>query len=126
PDWAKRKAPREPATTFPLAPSRLAPLEIDEAGDPVDTARSAPPASGEAAPSPLAAASEHRFLRGTLTHALLEHLPGFAPDRWREAASSFIELRGKGLPADVRTGIVDEALAILRDPQLGALFGPES
>src|SRR5690606_11672674 len=35
PDWAKRKAPREPATTFPLAPSRLAPLETDAAGDPV-------------------------------------------------------------------------------------------
>src|SRR5690606_3852021 len=74
PDWARRKAPREPAVTFPLAPSRLAPLDIDEVGDPV-TGRSIVATRSEVSPSPLALSSGHRFLRGTLTHALLEHLP---------------------------------------------------
>ena len=126
PDWAKRKAPREPAITFPLAPSRLAPVEADETGDPVATTPGAGPRIGEVSPSPLALASNYRFLRGTLTHALLEHLPGLAPDKWQETATRFLEVRGQDLPPDVRLGIVDEVTAILRDPQFGALFGPGS
>ncbi len=125
PQWAMRKAPREPAATFPLSPSRLAPLDNDEIGDPV-----ASPGEGTStaslSPSPLALSSEYRFLRGSLTHALLEHLPGFPPERWAETARQFIALRGQSLPDAVRSGIADEVLAILRDPQFGALFGPRS
>jgi len=123
PDWAKRKAPREPATTFPLSPSRLAQLETDEIGDPLVTRTSAP---SMVSPSPLALSSEYRFLRGTLTHALLEHLPSFPADRWADTARSFIALRGESLPENVRAGIVDEILSILRDSQFGSLFGPDS
>jgi ATP-dependent helicase/nuclease subunit A len=123
PDWAKRKAPREPATTFPLSPSRLARLETDEIGDPLVARTSAP---SMVSPSPLALSSEYRFLRGTLTHALLEHLPSFPVDRWADAAHSFIAVRGESLPENVRSDIVEEVLSILRDPQFGSLFGPES
>ncbi len=34
PDWASARAPREPQLTIPLAPSRLAPYETDDEGDP--------------------------------------------------------------------------------------------
>src|SRR5690606_25569823 len=61
-----------------------------------------------------------------ITHALLEHLPAFKPDRWREAARKFIDVRGSTLPAEVRSGIIDEVMAILQDPQFGTLFGPTS
>ncbi|MCL4766412.1 MAG: double-strand break repair helicase AddA [Hyphomicrobiaceae bacterium] len=126
PDWAREPAPREPAATIPLSPSRLEPRDTDEAGDPIE-----PPdrraATGESAsPSPLALSSEYRFLRGTLTHALLQHLPGFAPDGRQQAAARFVSLRGQSLPARVRSGIVEEVLAILGDPQFGAVFGPRS
>ncbi len=123
PDWAKRKAPREPATTFPLSPSRLADLQIDEVGDPLVT-RS--PAPTMVSPSPLALSSDYRFLRGTLSHALLEHLSSFPADRWADTAHSFIAVRGESLPGNIRNRIVDEVLSILRDPQFGSLFGPDS
>ncbi len=126
PQWARASAPPEPAATVSLAPSRLGPPEADETGDPVEP--TAEPAAGRhsASRSPLALADDYRFLRGTLTHALLEHLPGLAPDSWPQAAAKFAAVRGQRLPAGVRSGIVEEVLAILRDPQLGALFGPGS
>ena len=126
PDWAQRPAPRERVATIPLAPSRFGPPETDESGDPVESALSTLAAQEQTSPSPLALSSEYRFLRGTLTHALLEHLPNFASDRWHDAARQFIALRGQNLPAPIRSGIVDEVLVILRDPQFGALFGPGS
>ena len=73
PAWAKASAPPEPLITVPLAPSRLAPLESDAEGERVER-----PVSRLAEPAilpPSALAEDARFLRGTLTHALLEHLP---------------------------------------------------
>lgn len=126
PDWAKHPAPREPVTTIPLAPSRFGGGETDEIGDPVEPARDQMPTNEPPSPSPLALSSEYRFLRGTLTHALLEHLPKFPSGSRRDAARQFVALRGHDLPAHVRSGIVDEVLAILDDPSFGALFGPGS
>src|SRR5690606_22417616 len=125
PEWALRKAPREPAITFPLAPSRLTPPQADEIGDPVATGNLGIRKS-EVSPSPLALSSDYRLLRGTLTHALLEHLPNVPQERWRDAAQQFIELRGQALPTETRAALVEEVLAILTDPQFSALFGPES
>ena len=125
PDWAQRPPPRDPAVTIPLTPSRLAPLDTDAGGDPVEQPQSRA-GPHESSPSPLALADDYRFLRGTLTHALLEHLPSFPPNRWEEAAKQYVALSGQALPEAKRAGIVAEVLAILRDPQFGALFGPES
>ena len=125
PEWALRKAPREPAITFPLAPSRLTPPQADEIGDPV-VSGAVGLGKSEISPSPLALSSDYRFLRGTLTHALLEHLPNVPQPRWRDAAQQFVELRGQALPAEARAALVEEVLAILTDPQFSALFGPDS
>ncbi len=125
PDWAQRRAPREPIVVMPLAPSRQGRLETDEAGDPIEATIDSENA-GVAGLSPLEASSESRFLRGTLTHALLEHLPGLPPDRWDDAARQFIALRGENLPARIRSSIADEVLAVLHHPELAALFGPDS
>jgi len=126
PGWAKRPAPREPQLSVPLAPSRLAPYEIDDAGEP-----SLPAAPKEAlaeppALSPLALAEESRFLRGSLTHGLLEHLPAFEPAAWARTAKAFVARRGAALPARTQRGIVAEALAILNDTTFAPLFGPGS
>src|SRR5690606_8215414 len=64
PEWALRKAPREPAITFPLAPSRLTPPQTDEIGDPV-AAGTLGVRKSDVSPSPLALSSDYRFLRGT-------------------------------------------------------------
>ena len=118
PDWAMRHAPRAEARTVPLAPSRLAPLDTEE-GSGV-----APPS--EAVASPRGLATGNRFLRGTLTHALLQHLPALAPQNRKAAAERFLAVRAPELPAKIRGGIIAEVLAILEHPDFAPVFGPGS
>ncbi|MGD9785080.1 MAG: double-strand break repair helicase AddA [Hyphomicrobiaceae bacterium] len=128
--WAMRLAPREQQLTIPLAPSRLAPYEVDEAGDPVaDQRRPAGPGDEPPPPSPGsagAAPSGDRFLRGTLTHGLLQHLPALPVDRRRQAAVDFVARRGAALTDRQRRSIVAETMAILESEELSMLFGPDS
>jgi ATP-dependent helicase/nuclease subunit A len=121
PEWATQKAPQEPLLAVSLSPSHLVPLEADASAKRFG-ARLAEPAILP----PLALAQDSRFLRGTLTHALLEHLPGMPKERWPAAAKALIASRGAELPAGTRESIAKETLAILNDPQFASLFGPES
>jgi ATP-dependent helicase/nuclease subunit A len=124
PAWASMRPPRDRTLTIPLAPSRLAPLDTDADGEPIEPApgpRREPPQL-----PPGVAADTRRFLRGTLTHALLEHLPNLPAETWPVAAARFVAARGDALPETVRAGIVAETLAILRDATFAPLFGPES
>lgn len=126
PSWGIRPAPREPQLLIPLAPSRLAPYDIDEAGEP---ATPAPRESSEREPpslSPATLAHDGRFLRGTLTHALLQHLPSLDRRSWPKAAAGFLDRRGAELTPQTRASIVAETLAILENPLFAPLFGPES
>ncbi len=126
PDWATRRAPVEPARLVPVAPSRLAPLDADAEGDPIDRPRDRDRRAQLSAPSPVARADEYRFLRGTLTHALLHHLPNLDPATWPQAAQQFVEARGSQLTPGLRAGIVTEVMAVLVDPAFADLFGPTS
>lgn len=65
-------------------------------------------------------------LRGVLVHALLERLPGVARDRRRAAAEAFVAARAGGLSQQMRERIVADALAVIDDPRLAALFSPGS
>jgi ATP-dependent helicase/nuclease subunit A len=126
PEWAKRPAPRERDLVLPLAPSRLAPLETDAEGDPVDVPRSKQPLAEPPSPGPAVLVEGHRFLRGTITHALLQYLPDLDASRWENAAKRFVTARGPGLSERTRASIVAETLAVLRDPAFAPLFGPDS
>ncbi len=129
PEWAGRRAPSEPQLSIPLAPSRLAPLETDEDGEPVPFDELQDVASEVRDPvprSPTWGLAGDRFLRGNLTHALLEHLPGVAPDERQSVALKLLEARGQRLTRQVRQSIIDETLAILDDPVFAELFGPDS
>ena len=129
PDWAMRRVAAEPQLVIPLAPSKLAPLEVDPEGEAqgIEEVRaqredfSEPPAASAAH-----MASDNRFLRGLLTHGLLEHLLNYPADQWEVLAERFVELRGSALREGVRRGIVSESLAIVRSSDFGALFGPNS
>jgi ATP-dependent helicase/nuclease subunit A len=124
PAWAATKAKSEPRLTMPLAPSRLAPLETDDTGEPVtrhDTNPVEPPIA-----SPSLTRDQTRFLRGTLTHALLEHLPALPAAQWADGAERFLAVRGEALSPAARQSIVRESLAVLQDPTFAPLFGPDS
>ncbi len=129
PEWAGRRVAAEPQLVVPLAPSKLAPLEVDSEGESqgIEEVRkqredvSEPPSA-----SASHMASDNRFLRGLLTHGLLEHLPAHPAGQWEMLAERFANLRGAALSERVRQGIVSESLAIMRDNEFAELFGPES
>jgi ATP-dependent helicase/nuclease subunit A len=75
---------------------------------------------------PLALARNHRFARGRLVHALLQHLPEVAAEDQERAARAFVSARGEGLARDLRDEILAETLAIVRDPRFAPLFEPGS
>jgi ATP-dependent helicase/nuclease subunit A len=118
--------------SIPLAPSRLAPYDTDEEGEPRPSEPAADLLREPAAPSPRhgqgsgAGLAGDRFLRGTLTHALLEHLPALPDTARAKAAALFLEARAPHLPAATRRSIAREALAIVEDPAFAALFGADS
>jgi len=136
PAWMDTPAPREAQPAIPVAPSRLAPYDFDDAGEPV-ALPIAPPAEQPSDPAsasmPREAAvagpqrfTDNRFLRGTLTHALLEHLPSLPSSAWPRAAAAFLDRRAADLAIHVRTSIAHETLMILNDPAFAPLFGPSS
>lgn len=139
PAWMDAPAPREAQPAIPVAPSRLAPYDFDDAGEPTShpfpdqtpasvptsVPRPAAPAREPAAASPLCR-DGHRFLRGTLTHALLEHLPSLPRDGWQRAAIAFLDRRASGLSKAARASIAAETLAVLNDTTFAALFGASS
>jgi ATP-dependent helicase/nuclease subunit A len=126
PAWARTDAPREPGLALPIAPSRLAPLESDAEGDPVEPRRIERRHDEPPAPSPTVLAEGNRFLRGTITHALLQHLPGLATSDRKAAAEAFVEARAAPLSQRARSSIVAETLAVLAHPAFGPVFGPGS
>ncbi|MGI9406507.1 MAG: double-strand break repair helicase AddA, partial [Hyphomicrobiaceae bacterium] len=117
PEWMSHPAPQERIRSIPVMPSRIMPLEEDEA---LDALASDTPAS------PLNLADNNRFQRGLLTHALLQHLPALPAENRRSAAERFVETRGAGLPENLKASIVDETLNILEAKDYAPLFGDGS
>ncbi|MEX2165435.1 MAG: double-strand break repair helicase AddA [Methyloceanibacter sp.] len=111
PDWALKPAAPE-RTRLRFAPSRLA--------LPQETNIEQPPLG------PLALGERHRFARGRLVHALLQHLPEVKPENQEKAARAFVAARGAGLPEALKEEIVAECLAIVRDARFAPLFQPGS
>ena len=127
PAWLTSPAPRLAQPAIPVVPSRLAPYDYDADGEPLalphDAASAAARSEGGTVASP-AAGGTGRFLRGTLTHALLQNLPALPQASWPAAARRFVDHQGVSLPAHVRESIVTETLAVLQNPAFAALFAP--
>ncbi|MGO4683197.1 double-strand break repair helicase AddA [Hyphomicrobium sp. 2TAF46] len=125
PEFATRRAPAEPKLSVPLAPSRLEPYAPDAEGEPLAPAKPDAAATNDN-PSPLSVGGANRFLRGTITHALLQHLPSIAHEKREMIATAFVGKRGAALPPRVRASIVKETLDILADATFAPIFGPDS
>jgi ATP-dependent helicase/nuclease subunit A len=107
PDWAYRPAPQEESVIAGISASHALPDE-----EPVNT--------------PLQRAQNHRFLRGNLTHKLLEILPQIPPPKRASAARDFVSRFGSALSPAVQGNIVDETMALLEHPEFSVIFGPGS
>jgi ATP-dependent helicase/nuclease subunit A len=108
PDWATAPAPPETPQEPPLSPSRAA-----EAADRRDRPFDRPGAADARA-------------RGRLVHRLLESLPTLAPAARPVAARALAERAGVHLPAEARADLATRALALVENPALALLFGPDS
>lgn len=106
PDWLRRTAPQEARPPRPLAPSAIA---DDMVSDP-------PPGPA------MRVAAE----RGRLLHRLFERLPAVPAAERRAAALRWLE-RSCGVgDAAVRTGLTDDALAVIEDARFAELFGADA
>ena len=110
PAWVTTPAPAESLPARPLTPSNAL-----AAADQLEPAPRDPA-------SPAAQAAQ----AGRLVHALLQHLPEVAPEHRLAAASRFLAARGASFDEAHRTALAAQALAVLDDPLLAALFGPGS
>jgi ATP-dependent helicase/nuclease subunit A len=125
PDWARTRVPAPPRLVIPIAPSRLAPPDTDDLGDPVTGPASADGAPRQPEPRPFAT-GRSALRRGLLTHALLQHLPAVAEPRRRDAGIAFLKARAPDLPVALGRAILDETLAVLDHPALAAVFARDS
>ena len=118
PDWAMRRAPTEPSRSIPISPSSIVPLNVEEHHE-IDL-------GDQTAISPQKLMTDNRFLRGQLTHALLEHLPEMDESLWEQAAHRLVEARGSGASPALRQSIVQETLHVLKHPEFAPIFSPQS
>jgi ATP-dependent helicase/nuclease subunit A len=71
------------------------------------------------------AARQAALAKGRIVHALLQHLPDLPPPARAPAAQKFLA-RSVELDDPTRLAILDSVLAILNNPALAPLFGPNS
>jgi ATP-dependent helicase/nuclease subunit A len=114
PAWALAKPPPEPSAMRWLIASR-----IERQGD-------VGAGGAERVASPLAGLAEHRFRRGRLIHSLLQSLPDLPPTARADAGRRYLERAAGELEPAERDALLGEAMAILGEPSLEALFGPGS
>ncbi|AMJ62395.1 double-strand break repair helicase AddA [Bosea sp. PAMC 26642] len=108
PAWLRRAAPGEYEVAPPLKPSNA--LSAADAAD----RQGDGPFVAEAAAA------------GRLAHLLLQILPDVPPERRRATAEALVAARGAGVPSERRAMLVRDALALLAEPALAALFGQGS
>ncbi len=63
---------------------------------------------------------------GRLMHKLLQHLPDVEPSRRHQMARRFLDSQGAALAPEQRAVLAEQAIAVVADPVLEPLFGPES
>ena len=112
PVWAFNIPMAEPVPSKPLSPSR-----VDE--------------KEEIVRSPLKVAHQmqrdkQKYHRGRLIHKLLEVLPEKRLEERRGAANRYLSQSVHELSTNDVNIIIDEVFAILEDPNLEGLFGPDS
>ena len=79
------------------------------------------------APSPLEGKAESHFKNlGTIVHDLLEFLPALPPGERETAAQKYLAKPAWGLGEEDQKQTLTQVIAVLNDPEFGALFGTNS
>lgn len=124
-----------PSSSLPLpelvvpssAPVALAPVPVPATPTRVRPSRGAAPASpGTRMEPPESRAAIPPALRGDVTHRLIAGLSGLSPLERPAAGLRLLRQAAPLLPEEAMQDILQEALAVLGDPQIAALFAPGS
>ncbi|MFM7083516.1 MAG: double-strand break repair helicase AddA, partial [Hyphomicrobium sp.] len=132
PRWIKTKAPKEDIVCIPIKPSEMVPYISDFEEDPPEEQPSKSKLSEAGAPKyiriqkQMEENSKDPFLRGKLTHSLLQYLPRISSRSWQETALRYVREKAPNMPTSIADNIIKETLDILADPNLGDLFGSAS
>jgi ATP-dependent helicase/nuclease subunit A len=105
PDWLTQDVPRDDTIRI------ITPSGFDEG------ARRPLPSTGQNVAQKLA------MLRGSLTHRLLQSLPGIPAERRRQAAEDYLGRAGKDLMELERGALIADVLRVLDDTRFRELFG---
>ena len=76
--------------------------------------------------SPLSDNKGQRFNRGNIIHRLLQTLPDIVDSSRREAARRYLALDTHKLSINAQTKILEETLAVIKDPKFHVIFGSAS
>ena len=118
PGWAIEDADGEDEAVLHVTPSSILPPQLADDRRDMDDFDSVSPLD--------ASERDLAILRGTLTHALLEHLPDIEPAGWSLAAQNILSIAREQLSSKTRQEILKEVVAILREKQFAFLFGKNS
>ncbi len=123
PGWIGQPAPAGDAAPLALNPS--------QAGEPAPSAAQAvlDSDSGGAWNGPASQAPDQReaiLAEGRLAHRLLQHLPAVPAPRRAKVAAQMAATHGEGIGSERRHQIVRDTVRLLDQPELQALFGPDS
>jgi ATP-dependent helicase/nuclease subunit A len=116
PAWRPTPPPPETARPEPIAPSR--------ATDDAEKAAAASPLAGQF--SALRAARSAALSKGRAVHALLQHLPDLPPESREHAARKYLKNPAFALEPAAQSEILSSINAIMQNPALAPLFGPNS
>ena len=107
PHWLFTPMPEEPFPPQPLTPSR-------------------PSLEEEPILSPLQSTHNSRFLRGNITHKLLQILPDLPVEHRQKSAEKYVSHPAHGLSQKIQDSIVSETLALLNHSDFAPIFGKGS
>jgi len=107
PDWLFQDIPVEPYPTRPLTPSK-------------------PSGDNNVIKSPLELQNTHSFVRGNITHKLLQVLPNLDREKQQNTAINYVSQPGHNLSKKICNEIVQETMAILTHKDFAPIFGENS
>ena len=108
PDWSTTLPPTIDPVLRPLSPSRA----VETADPPVRP--------------PLAPGGRGGYRRGQIIHRLLQSVPQMAPAGRADAIRHWLARQARSLDSGEQAEVARQVLAIVDDPALAPLFGPDS
>lgn len=128
PPAAPQEEPRAPAKSAAAPPALDVPAWLTRDAPRDTTIRIITPSGfDESAPRPIPNPGQNKaMLRGSLTHRLLQSLPGIAPERRTAAAEDYLVRAGDELMDLERAALFADVRGVLEDARFAELFAPGS